>query len=119
MGDRFSVQRYHLVSRLDQVCDLACALTRSHPSWFVGTTYSYGIIQAALVKQGLSTPATLSFVGSLTVACIAALALVNARVIRALGARRTGLLGVGLLGLGEILSSFTTRSELPLCLTRL
>ncbi|KAJ7659855.1 major facilitator superfamily domain-containing protein [Mycena rosella] len=50
--------------------------------WFVGTTYSWGIIQAALVKQGLSSASTLSFVGSSTVACISGLAIVNARVIR-------------------------------------
>jgi hypothetical protein len=38
------------------------------------------------------------------------LALVNARIIRALGAQKTGLLGIGLLGLGEIASSFSTKS---------
>jgi hypothetical protein len=34
--------------------------------WFIGTTYSWGVIQAALVAQKLSSPSTLSFVGSLT-----------------------------------------------------
>ena len=78
--------------------------------WFVGTTYSWGIIQAALVEQKLSTPANLSFVGSLTMACISFLALVNARLIRRIGGRSTALLGVGLLGTGEILSGFSTRN---------
>ncbi|KAJ7258801.1 major facilitator superfamily domain-containing protein [Mycena haematopus] len=78
--------------------------------WFVGTSYSWGILQAALVKQGLSSPSTLSFVGSSTVACISGLALINARVIRFLGARRTALLGIFLLGLGEILSGFATEN---------
>ncbi|KAJ7775621.1 major facilitator superfamily transporter [Mycena maculata] len=76
--------------------------------WFVGTTYSWGLIQAALVEEGLSSASTLSFVGSSTVACISGLALINARVIRFLGARRTALLGIFLIGLGEILSGFAT-----------
>ncbi|MCJ1396541.1 hypothetical protein MMC18_009432 [Xylographa bjoerkii] len=78
--------------------------------WFVGTTYSWGIIQAALISQKLSSPSTLSFVGSLTAACISALALVNARVIRLLGARNTALLGICFLALGEILSGFSTHN---------
>lgn len=78
--------------------------------WFVGTSYSWGVIQASLVETNLSSPSTLSFVGSLTVAAIALLALVNARVVRAIGARRTGLLGVLLLGSGEVLSGFTTHN---------
>lgn len=78
--------------------------------WFVGTSYSWGVIQAALVQDSLSSPSTLSFVGSLTATCIAVLALVNARVIRWLGARNTGLLGVALLGSGEILGGFSTQN---------
>lgn len=78
--------------------------------WFIGTTYSWGIIQAALVERKLSSPATISFVGSLAAATISVLALVNARLIRRIGARNTALLGVLFLGLGEILSGFTTRN---------
>lgn len=78
--------------------------------WFVGTTYCWGVLQAALVEQGVSSPSTLAFVGSLTTGCISFLAVLNARVIRKLGARTTGLLGVFLLGLGEELSGFTTRN---------
>jgi len=78
--------------------------------WFVGTTYSWGIIQAALVERKLGSPSIISFVGSLTCASISILALVNARVIRWLGARSTALIGVGLLGTGEILSGFATRN---------
>jgi hypothetical protein len=78
--------------------------------WFVGTTYSWGIIQADLVQRGLSTPATLSFIGSLTVTCIAALAVINAKIIRMLGARRTATLGISFLGLGEILGGFSTNN---------
>jgi hypothetical protein len=78
--------------------------------WFVGTTYSWGVIQAALVKQKLSTPSTLSFVGSLTCAFISILALVNARIIRKTGARNTALSGVLFLGFGEIFSGFSTKN---------
>lgn len=76
----------------------------------VGTSYCWGVLQAALVAQNLSSPSTLSFVGSLWITCIALLALVNARLIRALGAQKTGLLGIGLLGLGELASSFSTKN---------
>lgn len=76
--------------------------------WIVGTVYSWGVMQAALSKQGLSSPPTLSWIGSLNFACIAFLALVNARVIRLLGARGTAFLGILMLSLGEILSGFLT-----------
>jgi hypothetical protein len=84
-------------------CSLLCF-------WFVGTPYSWGVIQAALVKQKVSTPASLSFVGSLTAACISFLALANARLIRRIGGRNTALAGVMFLGMGGILSSFSTKS---------
>ena len=76
--------------------------------WFVGTAYSWGVIQAALVKQRLSSPSTLSFIGSLAVSFNSTLAIINARMIRKVGARNMALVGVGLLGLGEILSGFLT-----------
>lgn len=78
--------------------------------WFVGTSYSWGVIQAALVEQGLSSPSTLSFVGSMTTAIISVLAIVNSRVMRAFGARYTALLGVFLVGVGEVLAGFATRN---------
>lgn len=78
--------------------------------WFIGTSYCWGVTQAALVERGLSSPSTLSFVGSLTTACISFLAVLNARVIRKLGSRVTAILGVSLLGFGEILSGFTMKN---------
>lgn len=65
---------------------------------------------SALVDSGLSSPSTLSFVGSLTSALVGFLALVNARLLRSLGARKMGLLGVGFLGGGAVLSGFCTES---------
>ena len=85
--------------------------------WFVGTSYSWGVIQGALVEEGLSSPAILSFVGSLSAALISACAIVNARVTRALGPRKTGMLGVAFLGLAEILSSFAVRNVAGLFMT--
>ncbi|KXH67616.1 major facilitator superfamily transporter [Colletotrichum salicis] len=66
--------------------------------WIIGTSYSWGVIQGALIEDGLGTPAVLSFVGSLAAALISALAIVNSRVMRRIGPRRTGLLGISLLG---------------------
>jgi hypothetical protein len=85
--------------------------------WFVGTSYSWGVIQAALVEQGLAAPATLSFVGSLTPTFIPVLALINARIIRAIGARYTGVIGMTLLGIGGILAGFSTHNVKYLFLT--
>ncbi|CZS95725.1 hypothetical protein WAI453_001561 [Rhynchosporium graminicola] len=78
--------------------------------WFVGTSYSWGVIQAALVEQKLSNPAVLSFVGGVTVACISFFALLNVRVVRLLGARWTAIIGVLALGLGGVLSGVATKS---------
>ena len=85
--------------------------------WFVGTSYSWGVIQGALVEQGLSSPATLSFIGSLSPAILAILATVNGGVTRRLGARKSGLLGVALLGAAEVLSSFSITNLAGLFMT--
>lgn len=78
--------------------------------WVIGTSYSWGVIQGALVEDGLSTTATLSFVGSLGPTMLAAVAILNSRIMRALGARNTGLLGISLVGCAEILSGFAVES---------
>jgi hypothetical protein len=78
--------------------------------FWLGTSYSWGIFQAALLSSGLGTPSTLSFVGSVETALMAVLALLNAMIIRKIGSRNTSLIGVALLGLGQILSGFCTES---------
>lgn len=78
--------------------------------WALGTTYAWGVMQTELVEQKLSTPAVLSFIGSLDAALIAALALVNSRIMKRLGARMTAVLGVVLMGGSEILSGFATKN---------
>lgn len=79
--------------------------------------YSWGVVQGALVEKGLSTPATLSFVGSLAVSLISFLAILNARIIRAIGAQRTAMLGILFVGASEILSSFAVVSVAGLFIT--
>lgn len=78
--------------------------------WSLGTTYAWGVMQAALVEQGLASPATLSFIGSLQAALISALAIVNSTVMRRLGARWTCVLGAAFMGMSEIMASFTVHN---------
>lgn len=80
----------------------ACIIT----FWFVGIPYCWGVIQAALVSDGLASSSTLAFVGSLTTTCIAAAAILNGRLIRWLGARKVAFIGTTMMGLGQILSGF-------------
>lgn len=85
--------------------------------WFVGVSYTWGVMQAALVGSKGYSSSTLAFVGSLCPACISLLAVPNATVIRVIGARITALLGITLLGLGSILSGFATGSVAGLFMT--
>lgn len=85
--------------------------------WFVGASYTWGVMQAALVEKKGYSSSTLAFVGSLTPACISLLAVPNATVIRKIGARITALLGIFLLGLGSVLSGFAVDSVAGLFMT--
>lgn len=85
--------------------------------WTIGTSYSWGVIQGALVNEGLSTPAVLSFVGALGPTLLAAVAILNSRLMRMIGVRYTGMLGVFLIGLAEILAGFAVKSVPGLFLT--
>ncbi|KYK61837.1 monocarboxylate permease [Drechmeria coniospora] len=78
--------------------------------WSVGLTYSWGVFQATLVERGLSGPAVLSFVGSLYASLVSVFAVANTRLMRRMGARKTGVLGMALLGGSAILSSFAVES---------
>ena len=78
--------------------------------WALGTTYAWGVMQRALVEDGLSTPATLSFIGSLNAALMSVLAIINSRLMRAIGMRNTAVLGVAVMGGSEILSSFAVKN---------
>jgi MFS transporter, MCT family, solute carrier family 16 (monocarboxylic acid transporters), member 3 len=75
-----------------------------------GLLGAWGVIQAALLESSLrGTPtATVTFIGSLGLACVVALALLASSLMRVIGGRLTSMLGIILLGLGEITSSWTT-----------
>ncbi|KAI1329164.1 major facilitator superfamily transporter [Xylariaceae sp. FL0255] len=85
--------------------------------WSVGTSYTWGIMQNALVKNGLATPAVLSFVGALPPTLLAAVATVNYRIQRAIGLRYTGILGISLISAGQILAGFSVRNTAGLFVT--
>ena len=78
--------------------------------WAMGTTYSWGVMQDALVVRGLSTPAVLSFIGGLSAGLVGAMAIVNSWIIRGVGVRCAGMVGVGLIGGSEVLSSFAVNN---------
>ena len=78
--------------------------------WFVGTSYSWGVLQDGLVDQGLASSSTLAFIGSLAVSEIAAFAIINARIVQRWGPQRLALVGITLMGTSQILSGFTTKS---------
>lgn len=75
--------------------------------WSLGTTYAWGVIQSALVEDGLASPAVLSFIGSLQAALVSALALVSSRIMWSLGVRWTAIASATIMAASEILSSFT------------
>lgn len=81
------------------------------------TRYTRGVIQAALIEKNVAAPSTLAFVGSLAIACNAAFAIPNGRLTRALGARKVAVLGLLLMGTGQILSGFTDSNIAGLFIT--
>lgn len=63
-----------------------------------------------MVADGLSSASTLSWIGSIAIACNAVLAIISARVLRSLGSRATAFAGVSFLAGSEILSGFTVHN---------
>jgi hypothetical protein len=78
--------------------------------WGIGICYGWGIFQAALVEQGVSSPSTLAFVGSLMVAGTPFWGVFVARAVRKLGARLSAFVAIAFLSSGAILSSFATHN---------
>jgi MFS family permease len=77
--------------------------------WINGYITSWGVLQTAIVKSpNLHTSVrTITFVGSLGMACIVAFGLASVRLMRAHGVRYTCLAAILLFGLGLIATSFT------------
>lgn len=86
-------------------------------SCVVSHTLHRGVIQAALIEKNVASPSTLAFVGSLAIACNAAFAIPNGRLTRAWGARKVAILGLILMGAGQILSGFAEKHIAALFLT--
>lgn len=78
--------------------------------WYLGMSYSWGVMQSALVERGLSSASTLSWIGSLCVTFNSIGALVWAKFIRAVGTRQAALVGITCLGGGSVLSGFCTHN---------
>ncbi|KAF2428678.1 MFS general substrate transporter [Tothia fuscella] len=76
--------------------------------WFNGINNSWGVMQAALFEQGLTSTSTLSFVGSLSITCCVVFSLLSVRFMRSVAARIAALIGVTMLGIGELMSDYTT-----------
>jgi MFS family permease len=73
--------------------------------WSVGTAQSWGIFQAALLEEEVSTSVNLMFVGCLSVGIICAGAMIFGKIMRTLGTRRTAMLGVLLMSISGAISS--------------
>ena len=78
--------------------------------WFNGLSMAWGVIQTALLSSSLNNvpTSTITFVGSFSLALCVVLSLLGVRMIGLFGARVAAVLGILLLGLGEIASGFTT-----------
>lgn len=85
--------------------------------WFGGTTYSWGVLQGALVADNLAPASTLAFVGSIAVSMLSLLAIFNSRLFAMVGARSMAIAGVLCMSLGQILASFTTHNVAGLFMT--
>ncbi|KAF2471791.1 MFS transporter, MCP family, solute carrier family 16, member 10 [Lindgomyces ingoldianus] len=78
--------------------------------WFNGMINCWGVLQTALLDSTLRqvSTSTVSFVGSLGLACGVAFGLFAVRLMRWLGSRTTALLGISIMSAGLIGSGFTT-----------
>ncbi|KZP11025.1 MFS general substrate transporter [Athelia psychrophila] len=85
--------------------------------FFVGLTYSWGLIQAQLSAENLASDPTLAFIGSTAIAFISFGAILNTRLIRRIGTRNAALLACTLLGGSQILSGWATHSVPALFVT--
>ncbi|KAH9876027.1 hypothetical protein J1614_003905 [Plenodomus biglobosus] len=79
----------------------------------------WGVLQTALLSSSLSkvSPSTLSFVGSLSLACSVAFSLVTTRLARWCGSRTTAMVGIALMALGQFAASFSTHNVAGLFLS--
>jgi len=108
LADSIRLQYHHV--RPSVTHDLSMHPFSAHRFFYVGLTYSWGIIQAKLSSEHLAPDSTLAFIGSTSVAFISFAAIINSRLIRLLGTRNAAILASSLLGTGQILSGWATKS---------
>lgn len=75
--------------------------------WSNGFCVTWGVLQANILKSTTMKVSTLTFVGSLAMACMVAFGLPSVRVLSKFGARRSCIIAAVLLSSAPILTSFT------------
>jgi len=77
--------------------------------WFNGYSTTWGVLQTSILQTSLLKldVRSLSFVGSLSIACIVAFGTLAVRLMKTFGARYTCLVAVIIFSSGPILTSFT------------
>lgn len=77
--------------------------------WINGYTTCWGVLQTALLKSSYLKVdvLTISFVGSLYMACMVAFGIASVKLMKAFGVRRMCVIAIVLFGLAPILISFT------------
>jgi len=117
MGGSCRLQRCHVGHSIQCASQQRWAVELIARFFFSGSSYSFGVIQAALVREGLAPPSTLAFVGSLAASCLSVFAIPNSKLIRHYGAKKVLLAGATLLGLGMISASFAVKNVAALFVT--
>ncbi|KAJ4310229.1 hypothetical protein N0V94_008555 [Neodidymelliopsis sp. IMI 364377] len=77
--------------------------------WINGYTTAWGVLQTAILKSAIlhTDVQTITFVGSLYMACMVSFGLVSIRLMRSFGIRYTALAATAVFGGGLIATSFT------------
>ncbi|KAF2012090.1 MFS transporter, MCP family, solute carrier family 16, member 10 [Aaosphaeria arxii CBS 175.79] len=80
--------------------------------WINAMINCWGVLQSALLSSTMShSPAsTVSFIGSLNLACGVGFGLFATRAARSFGSKTTAMSGILLMGVGQIAASFSTRN---------
>lgn len=80
----------------------------------IGTAQSWGVLQTALLEEGVSSSTNLLWVGSLSAGLVPALAILYARIMRMIGPHHAGMAGITVMSLSTAVSSVVYRSIGPL-----
>ncbi|KAJ3123471.1 hypothetical protein HK100_011594 [Physocladia obscura] len=84
----------------------------------LGTLYSFGIYATEYYSAGLGSLTVISFIGSISAACLVAFGILSGRLAETFGFRPMIFIGVCISSLGLIIASFCTNSAWKLMLTQ-